>query len=83
MISSRGHEKVLEVLRKDRPERSIGAIYHSETPEAERAAHYFIARIAEQFDAVLYFDETRAIEPLEFTRGETTVEVPLTYPFEV
>jgi erythromycin esterase-like protein len=83
MISSRGHEKVLEVLRKDRPERSIGAIYHSETPEAERAAHYFIARLAEQFDAVLYFDETRAIEPLEFTRGETTVEAPLTYPFEV
>jgi erythromycin esterase-like protein len=83
MISSRGHEKVLEVFRKDRPERSIGAIYHSETPEAERAAHYFIACLAEQFDAVLYFDETRAIEPLEFTRGETTVEAPLTYPFGV
>jgi erythromycin esterase-like protein len=83
MISYRGHEKVPEVLCKDRPERSIGAVYHSETPEAERAAHYFIARLAEQFDAVLYFDETRAIEPIEFTRGETTVEVPLTYPFEV
>jgi erythromycin esterase-like protein len=83
MISSRGREKVTEVLRKNRPERSIGAVYHSETPEAERAAHYFIARLAEQFDAVLHFDETRAIEPIESIRGETMIEVPLTYPFEV
>ena len=51
--------------------------------EAERAAHYFTARLAEQFDAVFYFDETRALEPLELTQGETTAEVPLTYPFEV
>src|SRR6266481_1089855 len=83
MISHRGHEKVPEVLRTDRPERSIGAVYHSDTPEAERAAHYFTARLAEQFDTVFYFDETRALEPLELTQGETTAAVPLTYPFEV
>ena len=83
MISHREHDKVPEALRRDRPQRSIGAVYHSETPEAERAAHYFTARLAEQFDVVFYFDQTRAVEPLEFTRGETTVEVPLTYPFEV
>jgi erythromycin esterase-like protein len=83
MISHRERDKVPAALRDDRPERSIGAVYHSETPEAERAAHYFVARLAEQFDAVFYFDETRALQPLEFTRRETTVEVPLTYPFEV
>jgi erythromycin esterase-like protein len=83
MIAHRERETVPEVLRRDKPERSIGAIYHSQIPEAERAAHYFTARLAGQFDAVLYFDETRAVEPLEFTRGETTIEVPLTYPFEV
>jgi erythromycin esterase-like protein len=73
-------------LRQLKPERSIGAVYHSETPEAERAAHYFSARLAEQFDAVLYFDETRAVEPLGRTRGdgsEASEKVPLSYPFEV
>ncbi|MGH8565715.1 MAG: hypothetical protein ACREXW_17140 [Gammaproteobacteria bacterium] len=59
-----------------KPERSIGAVYHSKTPEAERAARYFTARLAEQFGAVLYVDEMRAVEPLERTRGETSEEAP-------
>jgi len=28
-------------------------------------SHYFHARLSEQFDAVLHFDETQAVEPLE------------------
>jgi erythromycin esterase-like protein len=83
MVALRAHAKVPEVLRQLKPERSIGAVYHSERPEIERAAHYFGARLADQFDALLYFDETRAIEPLERTRGEASEKVPLTYPFEV
>ena len=83
MISHHQREKLPEVLRRDKRERSIGAIYHSETPEAERVAHYFTAQLADQFDAVFYFDQTHAVEPLEFAHGETTLEVPLTYPFEV
>ena len=83
MISHHQREKLPEILRRDKRERSIGAIYHSETPEAERVAHYFTAQLADQFDAVFYFDQTRAVEPLEFAHGETTLEVPLTYPFEV
>jgi erythromycin esterase-like protein len=83
MISHRQREEVPEVLRRDKRERSIGAVYHSETPQAERVAHYFTAQLADQFDAVFYFDKTRALEPLEFAHGETTLEVPLTYPFEV
>jgi erythromycin esterase-like protein len=86
MIAHREYDKLPEVLRQLKPERSIGAVYHSETPEAERAAHYFSARLAEQFDAVLYFDETRAVEPLGRTRGdgsEASEKVPLSYPFEV
>ncbi|HVE55977.1 MAG TPA: erythromycin esterase family protein [Pyrinomonadaceae bacterium] len=43
-------------------ERAIGVIYR---PETERASHYFYARLSEQFDAVIHFDETRAVEPLE------------------
>ena len=50
-----------EALRGWRLERAIGVIYR---PETERISHYFHARLAEQFDAVVHFDETRAVEPL-------------------
>src|ERR687890_1538637 len=51
-----------EGLRKPRLERAIGVIYR---PETERMSHYFHAQLSEQFDAVLHFDETTAVEPLE------------------
>jgi hypothetical protein len=44
--------------------RAIGVIYR---PETERQSHYFYARLAVQFDALLHFDQTRAVEPLERT----------------
>ena len=52
----------VEGLRTERLERAIGVVY---LPETERMSHYFHARLPEQFDAVLHFDETRAVEPLE------------------
>ena len=52
-------------LREPTLERAIGVIYR---PETERASHYFHARLADQFDAVIHFDRTRAVEPLERTR---------------
>lgn len=52
-------------------------------PETERLSHYFQARLPEQFDAVLHFDETRAVEPLERTAVWETGEVPETFPFAV
>lgn len=58
-------------------ERAIGVIYR---PETERASHYFQARLSAQFDAVLHFDETRAVEPLELTSEWETGEVPETFP---
>ena len=61
-------------------ERAIGVVYR---PETERASHYFQARIAEQFDAVLHFDETRAVEPLERTAEWDAGEPPETFPFAV
>jgi hypothetical protein len=36
-------------------------------PETERISHYFHVRLPDQFDAVLHFDATRAVEPLERT----------------
>lgn len=67
-------------LRERRIERAIGVIYR---PETERISHYFNARLPEQFDAVLHFDETRALEPLEPTAGWHGGEAPETYPFTV
>jgi erythromycin esterase-like protein len=63
-----------------RLERAIGVVYR---PETERTSHYFHARIAQQFDAVIHFDETRAVEPLEVTSEWSAAEAPETYPFGV
>jgi hypothetical protein len=53
-------------------------------PETERASHYFEARLADQFDAVIHLDETRAVEPLERTsQWEAGEELPETFPFAV
>jgi erythromycin esterase-like protein len=63
-----------------RLERAIGVIYR---PETERQSHYFHARIAEQFDVVLHFDETTAVEPLEVTSDWVPEDLPETYPWGV
>ncbi|MEW2257865.1 erythromycin esterase family protein [Streptomyces sp. NPDC047869] len=49
-------------------------------PRTERQSHYFRARVADQFDAVIHIDETRALEPLERTARWTEGEAPETYP---
>jgi erythromycin esterase-like protein len=65
-------------------ERAIGVIYR---PHTERQSHYFHARIAHQFDCLLHFDETRAVEPLEPAdvdkAGGSEEEPPETFPFGV
>jgi erythromycin esterase-like protein len=67
-------------LRVPRLERAIGVIYR---PDTERQSHYFRARLPDQFDAVLHFDETRAVEPLEATSEWEAGAVPETFPFAV
>jgi erythromycin esterase-like protein len=68
---------VAKGLRETMLERAIGVIY---LPESELASHYFRARISDQFDAVIHFDQTRAVEPLEPT-GEWEIGEPAeTFP---
>jgi len=69
-----------DTLRSARLERAIGVIYR---PGTERRSHYFQARIADQFDAVIHADETRALEPLERTACWDRNEPPETYPSAV
>jgi len=61
-------------------ERAIGVIYR---PETERMSHYFEAVLSRQFDAVIHFDRTRAVEPLERGALWTTEDQPPTWPFTV
>jgi erythromycin esterase-like protein len=76
LLPLRGRER-LATLRNPRLERAIGVIYR---PETERLSHYFEAQLPDQFDAVIHFDETRAVEPLDLTPGWERGEVPETYP---
>ena len=74
------HLDLAEQLRAQRLERAIGVVYR---PETERLSHYFRASLPDQFDAVLHFDETRAVTPLEKNAAWEVGELPETYPFAV
>jgi erythromycin esterase-like protein len=71
------HEEATTLLIEPRLQRAIGVIY---LPGSERVSHYFHAQLPAQFDAVLHFDETRAVEPLERTAFWHAGEVPETFP---
>jgi erythromycin esterase-like protein len=64
-------------VRDPRLERAIGVIY---LPHTERQSHYFEARLTEQFDVVIHFDQTTALEPLERRALWETGEPPETFP---
>ncbi len=66
---------VVEALLKPRLERAIGVIYR---PRTERESHYFKAVLPSQFDEYVWFDETRAVTPLQTGK---VVGLPDTYPF--
>ncbi|MGK9064468.1 erythromycin esterase family protein [Stutzerimonas chloritidismutans] len=66
-----------EALAQPRLERAIGVIYR---PATERQSHYFQAILAEQFDALLWLEQTTAVKPI----GPQQIDdqsVPDTYPF--
>jgi erythromycin esterase-like protein len=58
-------------------ERAIGVIYR---PETERASHYFYAALPRQFDGVIHFDTTHALEPLDKVASRSDEDVPETFP---
>jgi len=80
LLSFAKSRRAAEILSSARLERAIGVIYR---PQTERQSHYFRARVADQFDAVIHLDETRALEPLERTAHWELGEPPETYPFAV
>ncbi len=69
--------QLAERLAEPRLERFIGVIYR---PETELQSHYADSSLSRQFDAYLWFDETRAVEEIG---AEKHLGVPDTYPFGV
>ena len=62
-------------LTEPRLERAIGVVYR---PETELASHYFHAVLPHQFDELVWFDRTEAVQPIETHELAGT---PETYPF--
>lgn len=57
------HNKQLEhYFHIPRLQRAIGVIYR---PDTERYSHYFFTHLPYQFDSVIHFDETTAVQPLD------------------
>ncbi len=79
-----GHDRALfdwrrkaalrRLLSEPRLERAIGVVYR---PDNELLSHYFRAVLAEQFDAMVWFETTRAVTPL--SPGQL-IAMPDTYP---
>jgi erythromycin esterase-like protein len=76
LLPLRTEPALARVLDSPRLERAIGVLY---LPATERSSHYFHARLSSQFDYLLHFDQTRAVEPLERT-AQWNGEMAETYP---
>ena len=66
-----------EELLQERGHRAIGVVYH---PEYERYGNYVPTVLPRRYDAFLFLDETRALEPLHDVKVRDDGEVPETYP---
>lgn len=69
------HDDLRREWADPRLERYIGVIYR---PDTERWSHYSYATLAQQYDAFVWFDTTRAVIPLP---GKVSAGEDETYPF--
>ena len=71
----RTKRELVDALSEVLLERAIGVVYR---PQSELASHYFEAVLADQFDAWVWFEESRAVTPLGHERPHGA---PETWPF--
>ena len=76
-LDLREENEATELLRTPRLQRAIGVIYR---PKTERDSHYFYTTLPEQFDFIIHFDQTRAVEPLKISSQWHQGEIDETYP---
>lgn len=72
---ARARRDLVATLSETLLERAIGVVYR---PQTELMSHYFEAVLADQFDAYVWFEETRAVMPLT---GGRPRGAPDTWPF--
>ncbi len=77
LLDLRADNDATSALLRPRLQRAIGVIYR---PQTERMSHYYRASLPRQFDMILHYDTTRAVEPLERTGEWEQGELPETYP---
>ncbi|WAT18737.1 erythromycin esterase family protein [Aurantiacibacter sp. MUD11] len=71
----RTRRELVDALSNNLLERAIGVVYR---PQSELSSHYFESIMADQFDAWVWFDESRAVTPLGAERPHGA---PDTWPF--
>jgi erythromycin esterase-like protein len=62
LLDLRNNKNLEHYLHIPRLQRAIGVIYR---PETERGSHYFFTRLPYQFDSIIHFDHTTAVQPLD------------------
>jgi erythromycin esterase-like protein len=72
------HDELRARLMAPRLERFIGVIYR---PETELWSHYVECRLPDQFDAYVWFDETKAVTPLSLKPEAVERGAEETWPF--
>jgi len=77
LLNLRENCAATDLLRTPRLQRAIGVIYR---PGTERDSHYFYASLPEQFDFMIHFDDTSAVEPLNRAAQWHRGEMDETYP---
>jgi erythromycin esterase-like protein len=73
-------KELREALMEQRLERFIGVIY---SPATERQSHYMLAVLPEQFDGLVWIDETKHVGVMEVQQPRTALELDETWPFGV
>jgi len=77
ILNLRENTPLMHLLKSPQLQRAIGVIYH---PETERISHYFFSHLPNQFDALVHFDKTQALIPLDKKWELQEAELPDTYP---
>lgn len=77
LLDLREENPLTHLLSVPQLQRAIGVIYR---PETERMSHYYLSCLPYQFDAMIHFDKTHALPPLDHREEVRVTELSDTYP---
>lgn len=69
-------DEIKSACAETRGHRAIGVVYH---PPSEQRGNYVPTSLSKRYDAMIYFDETEALRPLDIKVDKE--KVPETYPY--